>query len=127
MDQEYLLADTDFLVSQTDADGKIVFANEDFCKIAGYTLNELIGKPHSIVRHPDMPKETFKVLWETLKKGNIWKGYIKNKTKEGGYYWVFATVYPNVRHKDGEIGYISCRRKANAKEIHTAFDLYTKK
>ncbi|MCK9372491.1 MAG: PAS domain-containing protein [Sulfuricurvum sp.] len=127
MEKEYLLEDTDFLVSQTDAHGKIVFANEDFCKIAGYTLHELVGKPHSIVRHPDMPKEAFQALWKTLKGGNIWKGYIKNKTKDGGYYWVFATVYPNVGYKDGKSGYISCRRKANAIEIRTAFDHYTKK
>lgn len=122
MSQEYLLADTDFLVSQTDAQGKIIFANEDFCKISGYALNELIGKPHSIVRHPDMPEEAFKVLWETLSKGAVWKGYIKNKTKNGGYFWVFATVYPTMGYKDGKIEYISCRRKANATEIQTLFN-----
>lgn len=121
---EYTLKDTDFLVSQTDATGKILFANDDFCKIAGYTLEELIGKPHSIVRHPDMPKAAFRDLWETVKQGKIWTGYVKNATKNGGYYWVFATVYPNIACGGGESGYMSCRRKASAKEIAAAEQLY---
>ncbi|MFY9142271.1 PAS domain S-box protein, partial [Sulfuricurvum sp.] len=67
MGSEYVLKDTDFLVSQTDEKGNILFANEDFCTIAGYTLEELVGKPHNIVRHRDMPKAAFKDLWETVK------------------------------------------------------------
>lgn len=86
MSREYVLRETDFLVSQTDAQGRILFANEDFCKAAGYTLDELVGKPHSIVRHPDMPKAAFGDLWETVKKGQVWNGYVKNRTKDGGYY-----------------------------------------
>lgn len=121
---EYELNETDFLVSQTDSKGNILFANEDFCKIAGYSLEELIGRPHNIVRHPDMPKAAFKDLWETVKRGNIWKGYVKNKTKNGGFYWVFATVYPNMACEDGEHGYMSCRRKASAAEIKKAEALY---
>jgi len=121
---EQILKDTDFLVSQTDAKGKILFANEDFCKIAGYTLEELIGKPHNIVRHPDMPHAAFKDLWDTVKSGKVWKGYVKNKTKSGGFYWVFATVYPNIACGDGEGGYMSCRRKASAAEIQKAEALY---
>ena len=121
---EYVLKDTDFLVSQTDSQGKILFANEDFCKIAGYTLEELLGQPHSIVRHPDMPKAAFKDLWDTVKNGTVWKGYVKNKTKDGGYYWVFATVYPNIAHGDGNSGYMSCRRKPSPMEIKQAEELY---
>jgi PAS domain S-box-containing protein len=104
---EYTLNDTDFLVSQTDGKGKILFANEDFCKIAGYTLEELIGQPHNIVRHRDMPRAAFKDLWETVKRGQVWKGYVKNATKNGGFYWVFATVYPNIACGDGSGG--TCR------------------
>lgn len=121
---EYTLSDTDFLVSQTDSKGKILFANEDFCKIAGFTLEELIGQPHSIVRYPDMPRAAFKDLWETVQSGKVWKGYVKNKTKNGGYYWVFATVYPNIACGNGEGGYMSCRRKASANEIKKAEALY---
>lgn len=121
---EYILQDTDFLVSQTDSKGKILFANEDFCTVAGYTLEELIGKPHSIVRHSDMPKAAFKDLWDTVKSGKVWTGYVKNSTKNGGFYWVFATVYPNIDCGEGEKGYMSCRRKAYAAEIKAAETLY---
>ncbi|MDP3291659.1 MAG: PAS domain-containing protein, partial [Sulfuricurvum sp.] len=96
MGSEYVLKDTDFLVSQTDEKGNILFANDDFCKIAGYTIDELVGKPHNIVRHADMPKAAFKDLWDTVKSGKIWTGYVKNATKSGGFYWVYATVYPNI-------------------------------
>lgn len=124
MAREYVLQDTDFLVSQTDSKGVILFANEDFCKIAGYTLEELIGKPHNIVRHPDMPKAAFKDLWDTVKSGKIWTGYVKNSAKDGGFYWVFATVYPNVACGGGQNGYMSCRRKASLEEIRSAEALY---
>lgn len=121
---EQTLNDTDFLVSQTDEKGKILFANEDFCKIAGYSLEELIGKPHSIVRHPDMPHAAFKDLWDTIKSGKIWTGYVKNGTKNGNYYWVYATVYPNIACGESGHGYMSCRRKASSDEIKTAEALY---
>ena len=122
--QEYILKSDDFLVSQTDEKGVILFANDDFCKIAGYPLEELVGKPHSIVRHPDMPKAAFKDLWNTVKSDKVWSGYVKNKTKDGGYYWVYATVYPmydEVRHAKT---YMSCRRKPSKQEIADAENLY---
>lgn len=122
--QEYILKGDDFLVSQTDAKGIIKFANDDFCKIAGYTLEELVGKPHNVVRHPDMPKAAFKDLWETVKKGKVWTGYVKNKTKDGGFYWVFATVYPMKDPHTNETTYMSCRRKATEQEIQEAQNLY---
>ena len=90
--REHVLKNDDFLVSQTDDKGIILFANDDFCKIAGYTIDELVGKPHNIVRHRDMPKAAFKDLWDTVKSGKVWNGYVKNKTSDGGYYWVYATV-----------------------------------
>ena len=123
MSKETVLDKNAFLVSETDAKGIIKFANEDFCKIAGYSLEELLGKPHNMVRHKDMPKKAFKSLWDTVQKGNIWTGYVKNATKNGGYYWVFATVYP-FESCDGSNGYISCRRKASTKEIADAVELY---
>ena len=120
MSQEYVLKENDFLVSQTDSKGMILFANEDFCRVAGYTLDELVGKPHNIVRHADMPKAAFKDLWTTVKQNRVWTGYVKNATKSGGYYWVYATVYP----MEGGKSYMSCRRKASAEEIQAAEALY---
>ncbi len=122
--QEYVLKNDDFLVSQTDEKGIILFANDDFCKIAGYKLEELVGKPHSIVRHSDMPKAAFKDLWDTAKKGKIWNGYVKNKTKDGGYYWVYATVYPMYDEVRKAKTYMSCRRKPSKQEIADAQILY---
>ncbi|HEX5710487.1 MAG TPA: PAS domain-containing protein [Sulfuricurvum sp.] len=124
MSKEYVLKETDFLVSQTDEKGKILFANDDFCTIAGYTIDELIGKPHSIVRHPDMPKAAFKSLWDTVNSGQVWTGYVKNATKNGGYYWVYATVYPNIACENGTCGFLSCRRKPSPDEIAEAEQLY---
>jgi aerotaxis receptor len=119
--QELKLSLDSFLLSETDEKGIIRFANDEFCKFAGYTLEELIGKPHNVVRHEDMPKAAFQGLWETVKSGKPWKGFVKNKTKSGGYYWVFATVFPFISC-DGSKGYISCRRMASQNEI----DKYTK-
>ena len=121
--RENVLKKEDFLISQTDAQGKILFANDDFCRIAGFDLSELIGKPHNVVRHEDMPKAAFKDLWKTIKQGNIWTGYVKNRTKDGGFYWVFATVYPFL-DDNGEQSYMSCRRKPSLKEIAEATALY---
>ena len=123
MSKEIVLNDYTFLVSETDEKGNIIFANDDFCKVAGYHIDELIGQPHNIIRHKDMPKVAFKDLWETIAKGNIWTGYVKNATKSGGYYWVFATVFP-FESCDGSKGYLSCRRKASIEEINKASSLY---
>ncbi|RXJ87540.1 PAS domain-containing protein [Arcobacter sp. CECT 8985] len=114
--QETVLNEYAFLVSETDKKGNITFANDDFCEIAEYTLDELIGKPHNIVRHKDMPKKAFKDLWNTIKQNKIWTGYVKNATKSGGYYWVYATIYPFQNSKN-EDGYLSCRRRASQQEI----------
>ncbi|MFY9084546.1 PAS domain-containing protein [Aliarcobacter cryaerophilus] len=123
MSKEVVLANNAFLVSETDEKGIIRFANEDFCNIAGYSLDEMLRKPHSIVRHKDMPKAAFKSLWDTVKKAEVWTGYVKNATKNSDYYWVFATVYP-FESCDGSKGYLSCRRKASKIEIEKAEKLY---
>lgn len=122
--QEYVLKSNDFLVSLTDEKGIILFANDDFCKVAGYTLDELVGKPHNVVRHPDMPKAAFKDLWSSVKAGEVWEGYVKNKTKDGGYYWVYATVYPMKDAVTNKVQYMSCRRKPSQEEIQSAQTLY---
>jgi PAS domain S-box-containing protein len=123
MSQEVKLSKDTMIVSETDAKGNIIYANADFCEIAGYTKQELIGKPHNVVRHADMPKAAFKDLWETVKSGKVWKGIVKNKTKNGGYYWVNATAYPSKR-VNGELRYISVRVKPTDDEVHNAIELY---
>lgn len=125
MNKEIILDDLAFLVSETDEKGIIRFANKDFCKITGFELEELIGKPHNLVRHPDMPKDAFKDLWNTVKRNEIWTGYVKNKTKLGDYYWVYAIVYP-FTSSIGEKGFMSCRRKASTEEIKNIEILYKK-
>ena len=118
---EILLDDETFLVSETDERGIIKFASDDFCKIAEYEVNELIGKPHNIVRHPDMPKAAFKDLWDTLNRGEIWSGFVKNKSKYGKVYWVYATVYP-YEDNDGQKGYLSCRTKVASRDEIQKYD-----
>jgi len=111
------------IVSETDEKGIILYANADFCKIAGYTKDELIGQPHNYVRHNDMPKAAFEDLWKTVKSGNIWNGIVKNKTDNGQYYWVNATVYPSI-DADGKKRYISVRVKPTSLEVSNAKALY---
>lgn len=123
MSQEVKLSKDTMIVSETDAKGNIIYANADFCEIAVYTKQELIGKPHNVVRHADMPKAAFKDLWETVKSGKVWKGIVKNKTKNGGYYWVNATAYPSKR-VNGELRYISVRVKPTDDEVNNAIQLY---
>jgi len=121
--KETILNDSAFLVSETDAKGHIIFANEEFCKVAEYSLEELIGNPHNMVRHPDMPKAAFKDLWETVKSDEVWQGFVKNKTKSGGYYWVFATVYPYKNEKKEQC-YMSIRRKPSRENVSKYETLY---
>jgi len=97
------------IVSKTDLKGIITYANKKFCSISGYTLEELIGKPHNIVRHKDMPKEAFKEMWQTIKSGNIWHGIVKNRTKSGKTYIVDATIMPIFDNDNNIIEYIGIR------------------
>lgn len=123
MSEEILLDKKTMIVSETDAKGIIIYANADFCKIAGYTKDELIGNPHKMVRHSDMPKAAFEDLWETVKRGDVWNGIVKNRTKNGGYYWVNATVFPS-KDVNGNIRYVSVRVKPTKEEIEKAENLY---
>jgi aerotaxis receptor len=116
---EILLDETSLLVSETDTKGVIIYADETFAKFSGYTLEELIGQPHNIIRHPDMPKAAFKELWETIKQGNTWQGFVKNHTKSGKYYWVYATIFPF-----GKDHYLSVRKMASRDEVEKYSKLY---
>lgn len=122
---EVIVKEDDILISMTDPRGIIKFANDTFCRIASYTKEDLEGKNHNIVRHPDMPKAGFAHLWETIKSKRIWQGIVKNKTKLGGFYWVKATVFPVVI-KGNITGYISVRCAASKSEISEAKEIYRK-
>ena len=108
--EEYKKAiDNSTLVSKTDSKGIITYVNDMFCKISGYTKEELIGKSHNIIRHPDMPKEVFKDLWKTIQNGKVWHGIVKNLKKNGDYYVVDATITPIFDHNGNIIEYIAIR------------------
>jgi len=121
--EETVLEESDFILSETDEQGRIVSVNDDFLRISEFSKEELIGKPHNIVRHKDMPKAAFKDLWETVKSGKVWHGFVKNATKSGGYYWVYATVFPYTSCGERK-GYLSCRKRALPEEIKDAEELY---
>ena len=123
MSKEIQIHKNTMIVSETDEKGIIIYANDDFCNIAGYSKEELIGKPHNLVRHEDMPKVAFQDLWNTVQSGKVWNGIVKNKTKSGDFYWVNATAYPSKNEK-GELRYISVRIKPTDKEIEDAINLY---
>lgn len=111
------------IVTKTDLKGAITYANQDFCDISGYGLSELMGENHNMVRHPDMPEEAFKDLWNTLKAGKPWNGIVKNRCKNGDFYWVNAFVAP-IHHNQIIEGYVSSRVKPTEAQIRTADALY---
>lgn len=111
------------IVSTANLDGVIEECNKAFVFMSGYEKEELVGQPHTIIRHPDMPKATYKDLWDTLKAGNRWHGYVKNLRKDGGYYWTYASIIPNVR-KGVLVGYTSVRRKPSKSKIEEHIKLY---
>jgi len=122
-DQETILDTNGFLVTETNNKGIILFANEEFAKVAEFEKEELIGQAHNIVRHPDMPKAAFVDLWSTIKKGEVWQGYVKNRTKSDGFYWVFATIYP-FKDKNGNQCYLSVRRKPDNEKLKKQIEIY---
>ncbi|WP_112935732.1 methyl-accepting chemotaxis protein [Escherichia coli] len=117
------LADDTTLMSTTDLQSYITHANDTFVQVSGFTLQELQGQPHNMVRHPDMPKAAFADMWFTLKKGEPWSGIVKNRRKNGDHYWVRANAVPMVR--EGKIsGYMSIRTRATDEEIAAVEPLY---
>lgn len=115
--------DGKLIVSTTSPDGVITHVNRSFVEMSGFTETELVGAPHYILRHPDMPAAAFKDLWDTVARGEKWQGFVKNLRKDGGYYWVKATVIPNVR--GGKVvGYTSVRRKPSRSKVDECIKLY---
>lgn len=106
---EIRLDDTHFLVSRSDLNGTITYVNDDFCRVSGYERDDLIGLNHNQIRHPDMPISVFAEMWKTIKKGGKWHGYVKNRAKDGSFYWVEAEISPHI--KEGKpVGYKSVRK-----------------
>ncbi|MCR2099045.1 bipartate energy taxis response protein CetB [Campylobacter upsaliensis] len=124
MAKEIFLEKDCLITSKTDLKGKIVYANDDFLTYAGYKMDEILYKPHNIVRHEDMPRAVFKFLWDYMKRGEEIFAFVKNKTKSGDYYWVFANVTPSFDVNNQIIGYYSVRRKPNAKALEQIKPLY---
>ncbi len=120
---EYVLKDSDSIVSKTDLRGMITYINEDFLRISGFTQEELIGSPHNIVRHPDMPSEAFADFWKSLKAGRPWTGLVKNRCANGDFYWVLANATPY--YENGQLaGYISVRSKPSPEQVNAADAAY---
>ncbi len=123
-DKEVALRPDSLIVSKTDLKGRLTYINHDFIEISGFAEAELIGEPHNLVRHPDMPSEAFEDLWRDLKAGRPWTGMVKNRCKNGDYYWVLATATPT-RDASGNVdGYMSVRRKPSAEQVQAADQAY---
>jgi len=118
-DVEYALTEHDSVVSKTDLRGMITYINEDFIRVSGFAKQELIGQPHNIVRHPDMPSEAFEDMWQSLKAGRPWTGMVKNRCKNGDYYWVLANATP-LYENNHLVGYMSVRSKPRREQINAA-------
>lgn len=121
---ERTFGDDEIIVSKTDPKGIISYANRTFLEVSMYSEDELLGQPHSIIRHPDMPRCVFKLLWDTLEGGNEIFAYVKNMAKSGAFYWVFAHVTPTFGPGKKIVGYHSNRRLPDRHQVQTAEGLY---
>ncbi|MHB1125274.1 MAG: methyl-accepting chemotaxis protein [Ramlibacter sp.] len=123
IDEEYVLPDGEVIVSRTDLKGVLTYVNEAFVRSSGFAREELVGRAHNIIRHPDMPSEAFADLWRTIGAGRPWSALVKNRRKNGGFYWVRASVTPVLA--DGQVaGYMSVRVKPKPGEVAAAQALY---
>ncbi len=121
---EKFLSDDEFIVSKTDKHGKILYGNRIFIKISGYEEHELLDQPHSILRHPDMPKCVFKLLWDRLQAKQEIFAYVKNLAKDGSFYWVYANVTVTLNKNGGVVDLHSVRRKPSSKAMEVIPGLY---
>ena len=120
---EYPITDETLIVSRTDTKGRLTFFNDRVRRRSGFTEAELMGQPHNIIRHPDMPPEAFENLWDTLKAGKPWVGAVKNRRKNGDFYWVLATASP-IRENGQVTGYTSIRTRLPADQRTEAEQVY---
>lgn len=117
---EVFFREEDLIVSKTDLKGRLTYVNQEFCRIAGYAEAELLGAPHSIIRHPDMPRSVFKLLWDTILDGREIFAYVKNMTRGGDHYWVFAHVTPSYGESGQVVGFHSNRRVPDRRALSDA-------
>ncbi|WP_312553841.1 PAS domain-containing protein, partial [Massilia sp.] len=122
---EYPMKEGQSIVSKTDTKGRITYVNPSFIEVSGFSEEELLGKPHNIVRHPDMPPEAFADMWGTLQAGRPWTAMVKNRRKNGDFYWVVANVVP-VKEGGQVIGYMSVRTTPTREQVEAADALYRK-
>lgn len=122
--REVTFGDDEVIVSKTDKTGRITYANHVFMRVAGYTEQELLRQPHSIIRHPHMPRAAFKLVWDTLAQGKEIFAYVLNRCKNGDHYWVFAHATPDYDPQGNVIGYHSSRRKPERSAIEKIAPVY---
>ncbi len=121
---ERIMRDEDFIISKTDLKGRITYCNRIFIEFSGYTEMELLGAQHNIIRHPDMPRGVFKFLWDTLEQKKECFAYVKNMSRDGGFYWVLANVTPDLNLAGDPEGYFSVRRKPDRGAVSAMSDIY---
>ena len=121
---ERVMRENDFIVSKTDLTGRITYCNETFIELSGYSEKELLGAQHNLVRHPDMPRAVFQLLWDHIKAGKECFAYVKNLSKDGSYYWVFANVTPDFDDHHQPIGYFSVRRRPKPEAVKAVTEIY---
>ncbi|WP_457562754.1 PAS domain-containing protein [Caminibacter pacificus] len=124
INKEKVLSDNDFIVSKTDTKGYIIYCNRIFVEMAGWSRFELIGANHNIIRHPDMPKIAFKILWDLIQNKQEFFGFVKNLRKDGSFYWVFAYITPDLDLNGNIVSYTSFRKKPPRKAIEVMSDIY---
>jgi PAS domain S-box-containing protein len=122
--QEKVMREGDLIVSKTDLKGRITYGNRTFHDYSGFAETELLGTQHNIVRHPDMPRAVFKLLWDRLQAGQEVFAFVKNISKDGSFYWVFANITPSYDAQGTLLGYFSVRRKPNPKAIKQVEPIY---
>jgi len=121
---EKVMRETDYIVSKTDPKGRITYGNRIFIEYSGYSEEELLGSQHNIIRHPDMPRGVFKLLWDTIQQKEECNALVKNLAKDGSFYWVMANVTPNVNAKGEVTGYTSVRRKPSTESVKFIAGIY---
>ena len=124
LDEAFPFPAGESLVSTTDLKGRISYCNPAFIRVSGYARDELLGQPHNLIRHPDMPAEAFRDMWATIQSGQPWTAVVKNRRKDGRYYWVRANVTPLIVD-DKPVGYMSVRTAPSASDVAQAGQLYT--
>ena len=124
--QQRTFAADELIVSKTDLRGVITYANDVFLRVSGYDMHEVIGRPHNVIRHPDMPRAVFQLLWDTLADGRELFAYINNLASDGAHYWVLAHVTPSYGSDGRIVGYHSSRRRPSARAVEQVQPLYTR-